>query len=1452
MKPLIGPRGDVYDSKEEFLANELPREIILDKPNVIMVCAGTKIVDGVDTGEPCIVVGVRKKESEEALSAEEMIPAEVDGAITDVIEIPEFHPLGGNFAPFNTKYRPMRAGCSASISAVGGCTLGAIVKDSTDDTLVALTCNHCAGLKPDPSGAIPTDSTWYVDPAEGTNYMQPSRLDGGTDPASVCGVVKRIIPIKFNFGTNTVDVAISTLTSTAMPGVIGLTNLAPTFGSKDDYIVGDTLYKVGRTSGLTEFKVTNKNVSITFNYTPTCVATFTNIVQCDRDTYPNQDLVGGDSGSGVYAFVGGQYKLVGIAFVANTLFGGTMGFCPIETIATELDIEAWDGTGAATATPKFWVGGSGNWSDTAHWSTSSGGAGGAAVPTQIDNVTFNSSSGLSGATVTLNTEIDCKSLTCAVGAAFTVTGSQPINVYGSLTLEADMTWSCTGLLNFRGTTTGLTFTSAGKTMRSLNFAGPGGYWTLQDNLTMGDGSTLNLFGGTFDTGDNDITKASTYFNFKEEASYFSRGLVLGSSVIDLGGTTTSADQGWWFVDDAATDTSVSPYRADAINFTLDAGTSTIKCQHFEGGGEEYYDVEITGYASAYTTSITGSNTFHDLTIATTNSKGCGYQLWAYQTVENDLTIAGGSQNQQRIFINSRYLNSPNTATISVAGEVSLTNCDFTGVTFSTTVPRDANPSPGSTGYYVQDGVNGTGLLLSQSFTAQSSYSLKYVDIPMYKTGTVTDGVKCTIRTGSQLGTELGTSEEVLGSTFTGGYVTKRFTFATPVSITEDQVYYLTFYRTGARDTTNYYIARLSTGDAYTGGIMYHKFNNVWSEHGGVGGGNDLAFTVLGTSEGSQGGSSVGDGGKNAGITFTSPVTRYWVGNGGNWYDTAHWSATSGGAGGATLPLIHDTVIFNANSFSSAAQTVTIDTYAPIAKNLDLSAVTNNPTFTFTSPTFFFGSITLGTATISGSGAMGVYVFAANTLTSGASTFAMPITMYGDTNDGSITLQDAFRSTSSLTLSSGDFNANNFDVQVSSYAVSNFSAQTYMGTGTWTLTGTGTVWSGVGDIIPSTSTIKLTNASSTDKTFAGGSLVYNNIWLTGAGTGKFKFTGSNSFNDFKCDTPPHTIQFTADTTTSVQTFTVSGTAGNLMTIQSITSAPHYLQQNESIDYYSLQNYTAYYNAPQGTNFFDGFGQSFNVPSSIKLDSCGFYLYNFGTPEGNVYIDIYAHTGDFGTSSIPTGTPLAVSDPVDIATYDNTLRLREFTFSGGNRINLDANTKYIAVVRYTGGNSSEGLGIGVDFTYELHPGNLCRHNAAQGWVPTTEDLIFYIYGSAASTIERDYLSITNSHVLGDEWYAGENSTNTSGNDGWVFTAAPVESPPSSHLRRLKGNKLREYLFTNQSPLQTAPAKDKARPTKKRSEAQMGTTVAPTKTKAAPKLPPPPKQKRKTMKYRMVVSD
>ncbi|MGZ3864392.1 MAG: hypothetical protein ACXVPF_14360, partial [Bacteroidia bacterium] len=90
---------------------------------------------------------------------------------------------------------------------------------------------------------------------------------------------------------------------------------------------------------------------------------------------------------------------------------------------------------------------------------------------------------------------------------------------------------------------------------------------------------------------------------------------------------------------------------------------------------------------------------------------------------------------------------------------------------------------------------------------------------------------------------------------------------------------------------------------------------------------------------------------------------YWVGGTGNWSQfNTHWATTSGGlVFHIQTPTFADTVIFDANSFSAPGQTVFVDSTFITCKNMDWSAVTNNPTFATSSGGGNFdlyGSLTL--------------------------------------------------------------------------------------------------------------------------------------------------------------------------------------------------------------------------------------------------------------------------------------------------------------------------------------------------------------------------------------------------------------------------------------------------------------------------------------------------------------
>lgn len=326
--------------------------------------------------------------------------------------------------------------------------------------------------------------------------------------------------------------------------------------------------------------------------------------------------------------------------------------------------------------------------------------------------------------------------------------------------------------------------------------------------------------------------------------------------------------------------------------------------------------------------------------------------------------------------------------------------------------------------------------------------------------------------------------------------------------------------------------------------------------------------------------------------------RFWVAGSGNWSDnTNHWSATSGGSPNASLPTSSDNVFIDSNSGLSGG-TITLDT------DIISSDFISSTGFSYTisgENSFFlnvYGSLTLE-STITFDIPIGLLFYATSTgktITSAGKTF-FEIDFLGV--DGGWNLQDDLTTESTegiFYMENGTFNANNQNVSSATYTffVDTTNTPTItMGSGTWSVTGNGgddgTAWlvdenNGlILTINPGTSTIKLTDATSSNKGFYGdfnnvGNIhTYNNIWFTGSGTGTFIIQGSNIFNDFKVDTPPHIIQFINGTTTTVNTFTVNGTAGNLMTLESDTTSAFNLIKSGggviSSDYLSIIYSTA---------------------------------------------------------------------------------------------------------------------------------------------------------------------------------------------------------------------------------------------------------------------------------------
>ena len=305
---------------------------------------------------------------------------------------------------------------------------------------------------------------------------------------------------------------------------------------------------------------------------------------------------------------------------------------------------------------RYWVGGTANWDGTAgtKWSATSGGPGGASVPTTADDVFFTNLSTGTCTIVTGNT--GARSINCT-GFAGTITGTAPMTVAGSVTLVAAMTYTHIGTINFTGTGT---LTTAGKSFSAVAVNGVGITLTLGDALNTGT-RELTVGQGTFTTNNFNVTA-----NALSSANSNVRTINLGSSTVLLSSSGT------------AVNFSIS------TNLTFNAGTSQLNLSgttpSFQGGGQTFNNVSFTA-TTALTTfaNVFGTNNFVNLTFTAPAGVGtvnCAFN--ANQTITGALTCAGASA-IRRVFLASDTLGTARTLTV---GTLSATDCDFRDITLA--------------------------------------------------------------------------------------------------------------------------------------------------------------------------------------------------------------------------------------------------------------------------------------------------------------------------------------------------------------------------------------------------------------------------------------------------------------------------------------------------------------------------------------------------------------------------------------------------------------------------------------------------------------------------------------------------------------------------------------------------------------------------------------------------
>ncbi len=327
-----------------------------------------------------MVVLVQRKLPAAALSSQAMVPKEVSGVRTDVVEVGTLMALGfmspgvytgqapiriGSPVPMEifdsartSRLRPTPAGVSIGHYKITAGTLGSVVRDRRTGQRLILSNNHVLANCNDARAGDP--------------ILQPGPIDRGLEGADTLASLVRFIPLRFNQEPATCSIAqtyaaignaMARLSHSshkvqavrAFPRAINHVDAAIARPLDDDDVVesllevgqvygqvepelGQAVCKSGRTTGFTQGMVRVLDATVVVNYGADKAATFEGQVL----TSPMSQ--GGDSGALI--ITAGERQTVGLLFAGS--LQATI-FTPIEKVLDALKIDL---PGTATSSAK--------------------------------------------------------------------------------------------------------------------------------------------------------------------------------------------------------------------------------------------------------------------------------------------------------------------------------------------------------------------------------------------------------------------------------------------------------------------------------------------------------------------------------------------------------------------------------------------------------------------------------------------------------------------------------------------------------------------------------------------------------------------------------------------------------------------------------------------------------------------------------------------------------------------------------------------------------------------------------------------------------------------------------------------------------------------------------------------------------------------------------------------
>jgi hypothetical protein len=301
------------------------KDNLLKQPNVVGVGTGYKISNGRTTGELCLVTLVRKKVPEAGLPKGAMVPRQLDGVRTDVVEVGDLRAQQLR----TDRWRPAPGGVSIGHYKITAGTLGTIVRDRASGDRLILSNNHVL--------ANSNDS------APGDEILQPGAADGGRSGADTIAHLERFCPITFSLEPGSCDIAGAyAAIGNAIAGLLGSSHRVQSIQARpqaanlvdaavarpvnggdvlDEILeigvvsgtvaaaLGMNIRKSGRTTAFTTGQISVLDATVNVSYGPGQVAQF------EGQIVAGPMSQGGDSGSLVVA--GDTLQAVGLLFAGS-------------------------------------------------------------------------------------------------------------------------------------------------------------------------------------------------------------------------------------------------------------------------------------------------------------------------------------------------------------------------------------------------------------------------------------------------------------------------------------------------------------------------------------------------------------------------------------------------------------------------------------------------------------------------------------------------------------------------------------------------------------------------------------------------------------------------------------------------------------------------------------------------------------------------------------------------------------------------------------------------------------------------------------------------------------------------------------------------------------------------------------------------------------------------------